>query len=226
MSATSSSLIVPTDPQLASVIIANMLENWLDSSPHAWTTPEVTDEPENLRTAEEQTGLHLCASVDPCASAPPSGEYRASVCAAAESSRTGLERTVDPDPRSGFGNIRCSYDGAHGLQNPGSGCFHGTGGGGVCLGGFATGALECRLAPAPGVVCADAHPRDRRGWLLRSGGLQRWFIVGTQGHDGASGVALHPRAPPGRQTQQSAKRRIAISTPRGIVPRRGWSYRP
>src|SRR6267378_6201812 len=109
MSATSSSLIVPTDPQLASVIIANMLENWLDSSPHAWTTPEVTDEPENLRTAEEQTGLHLCASVDACASAPPSGEYRASVCAAAESSRIGLERTVDPHPRSGFGSIRCSY---------------------------------------------------------------------------------------------------------------------
>src|SRR5207248_5197720 len=47
-------LIVPTDPQLASAIIANMLENWLDSSPHALTTPEVTDEPENLRTAEEQ----------------------------------------------------------------------------------------------------------------------------------------------------------------------------
>ncbi len=37
-------------------------------------------------------------------------------------------------------------------------------------------------------------------------------IVGTQGHDGASGVALHPRAPPGRETPQSAKRRIAIST--------------
>src|SRR5882762_4148070 len=90
-----------------------MLENCLDSSPHALTTPEVTDESENLRTAEEQTGLHLCASVDPGASAPPSGEYRASVCAAAESSRIGLERTVDPHPRSGFGNIRCSYDGAH-----------------------------------------------------------------------------------------------------------------
>src|SRR5205814_8989505 len=76
MSATSSSLIVPTDPQLASAIIANMLENWLDSSPHALTTPEVTDEPENLRTAEEHTGLHLCASVDPCASAPSSEERR------------------------------------------------------------------------------------------------------------------------------------------------------
>ena len=93
MSATSSSLIVPTDPQLASAIIANMLENWLDSSPHALTTPEVTDEPENLRTAEEQTGLHLCASVDACPSAPPSREHRASVCAAKESSGTGLSET-------------------------------------------------------------------------------------------------------------------------------------
>src|ERR1700741_1215852 len=198
MSTASSSLIVPIDRQLASVIVANMLENWLGCSPHALTTPEVIDEPENLRTAEEQTGLHLCASVNPCVSAPPSGEYRAPVCAAAESYGTGVERTIDPPPRSGFGNIRCPYDGTHGLQDPGSGCFDGPGGRGLCLGGFATGALECRLAPAPGVVCTDAHPRDRRGWLLRSGGFQRWVIVGTQGNDGASGVALYPRAPPGR----------------------------
>src|SRR5260370_38388601 len=103
MSATSSSLIVPTDLQLATVIVANMLENWLDFFPAALTTAEVTDEPENLRTAEEQASLHLCASVDPCPSAPPSGEHRASVCAATESSGTGLERTIDPHPRSGPG---------------------------------------------------------------------------------------------------------------------------
>src|SRR3974377_4765 len=198
MSATASPLIVPTNFQLASVVVANMLENWLDFSPTALTTAEVIDEPENLRTAEEQASLHLRASVNPCASAPPSGEHRASVCTATEGDGAGLERNVDPHPRSGFGNIRCPYDGPHGLQDPGSGCFDGPGGRGVCLGGFATGALECRLAPAPRVVCADAHPRDRRGWLLRSGGLQRWFIAGTQGNDGTSGVALYPRAPPGR----------------------------
>src|SRR6266436_274890 len=142
MSTASSALIVPIDPQLASMIVANMLENWLDFSPNALTTAEVTDEPENLRTAAEQTGLHLCASVDACPSAPPSREHRASVCAAKESSGTGLERNVDPHPRSGFGSIRCPYDGTRGLQ--------------------------------------------------------RWFIVGTQGNDGASGVALSTRAPPGR----------------------------
>src|SRR6267143_3564653 len=94
MSTASSALIVPIDPQLASMIVANMLENWLDFSPNALTTAEVTDEPENLRTAAEQTGLHLCASVDACPSAPPSREHRASVCAAKESSGTGLERNV------------------------------------------------------------------------------------------------------------------------------------
>src|SRR6266480_3315147 len=125
MSTASSSLIAPTDPQLASMIVANMLENWLAFTPNALTTAEVTDEPENLRTAAEQTGLRLCASVDACPSAPPSGEHRASVCAATESRGTGLERNVDPHPRSGFGNIRCPYDGAHGLQDPGSGCFDG-----------------------------------------------------------------------------------------------------
>src|SRR5882762_2673502 len=198
MSTASSALIVPIDPQLASMIVANMLENWLDFSPNALTTAEVIDEPENLRTAAEQTGLHLCASVDACPSAPPSREYRASVCAAKESFGTGLERNVDPHPRSGFGSIWCPYDGTRGLQDPGSGCFDGPGGRGVCLGSFTTGALECRLAPTPGVMCADSDTGDRRGWLLRSGGFQRWFIVGTQGNDGASGVALSTRAPPGR----------------------------
>src|SRR6266566_4871575 len=112
------SLIEPTDPQLASMIVANMLENWLAFTPNALTTAEVTDEPENLRTAAEQTGLRLCASVDACPSAPPSGEHRASVCAATESRGTGLERNVDPHPRSRFGNIRCPHDGANGLQDP------------------------------------------------------------------------------------------------------------
>src|SRR5439155_1577894 len=87
--------------------VANMLENWLDFPSNVWTTAEVTDEPENLGTATEQTGLRLCASVDACPSAPPSGEHRASVCAATESRGTGLERNVDPHARSRFANIRC-----------------------------------------------------------------------------------------------------------------------
>src|SRR6516164_4123581 len=46
--------------------------------------------------------------------------------------------------------------------------------------------LECRLASAAGVVRADTNPRDRRRWLLRSCGLQRWPVVGAQGGHGAS----------------------------------------
>src|SRR5260370_40571934 len=198
MSTASSLLIAPTDFQLASMVVDNMLEKCLDFPSNVWTTAEVTDEPENLGTTTEQASVHLCAPVDAGASAPPSREYRASVCVAAESYGTGLERIVDPHPRSGFGNLRCPYDGAHGLQDPGSGCFDGPGGRGVCLGSFPTGALECRLAPTPGAMCADSDTRDRRGWLLRSGRLQRWVLLGTQGHDGASGIALSTRAPPGR----------------------------
>src|SRR6267378_1519399 len=47
-------------------------------------------------------------------------------------------------------------------------------------------------------VCADTDSRNRRRWLLRSSGFQRWTVVGAQGDDGASGVALSARAPPGR----------------------------
>src|SRR5258708_33166051 len=114
-----SALIVQIDPQLASMIVANMLENWLDFSPNALTTAAVTDEPENLRTAAEQTGLHLCASVDGCPSAPPSREHRASVCAAKESSGTGVERNVDPHPRSGFVSSWFPYDATRGLEDTG-----------------------------------------------------------------------------------------------------------
>src|SRR5580704_4976975 len=46
-----------------------------------------------------------------------------SVCAAKESSGTGLGRNVDPHPRSEFGSIWWPYDGTRGLQDPGSGCL-------------------------------------------------------------------------------------------------------
>src|SRR6267378_4078741 len=58
--------------------------------------------------------------------------------------------------------------------------------------------LECGLASAVAAVCADTDSRNRRRWLLRSSGFQRWTVVGAQGDDGASGVALSARAPPGR----------------------------
>src|SRR5258708_232251 len=136
---TQSWLVASMVCRLEVMMVAKMVENSLVLQSNVWTTAEVTDEPENLGTATEQAGVHLCASVDAGASAPPSREYRASVCVAAESYGTGLERIVDPHPRSGFGNIRCPYGGAHGLQNPGSGCFDGSGGRGGWLGSFPTG---------------------------------------------------------------------------------------
>jgi len=57
MSTASSALIVPIDPQLASMIVANMLENWLDFHPMLWTTAEVIDEPEKSQNSSRANRL-------------------------------------------------------------------------------------------------------------------------------------------------------------------------
>src|SRR6267143_1502731 len=136
MSDSSFSLIAPIDPELGGVLLANMLEAWLDADPSWLTTAEVSDEFEDHRTASEQACLYLCAPVDYGPSTAPSREHGTPVCTAPEGAGIGLDR-------------RC-------------------------------------------------HLHTRRRWLLRSSGFQRWTVVGAQGDDGASGVALSARAPPGR----------------------------
>jgi DNA invertase Pin-like site-specific DNA recombinase len=54
MSDIPSSLIAPIDPDLGGVLLANMLETWLDAYPDDLTTAGVTDELEDYRTASEQ----------------------------------------------------------------------------------------------------------------------------------------------------------------------------
>src|SRR6516162_9178337 len=171
MSEISSSLIVPIDSTVGGVLLANMLETWLDARADFLTsTAEVTDELEDHRTASEQIRLRLPAPVDPGSNPSPPREHGTSVCPAAEGTGTGLERSHRPHPRPRPGNIGRADDGAYGFQDLGGGCFDGASGSGVCFGSFAAGTLECRLVSIAGAVRADPHAGDRRE-LLRSSGL-------------------------------------------------------
>src|SRR5215472_10789055 len=165
MSEMSSSLIVPINPELGGVLLANMLETWLDARADFLTTAEVTDELEDHRTASEQIRLHLCPPVDPGSNPSPSREHGTSVCPAAEGAGTGLERTHSPHPGPRFGNIGGTNDRAYGFQDLGGGCFDGASGSRVCIGSFTAGTLECRLVSIAGVVRTDPHAGDRRSSL-------------------------------------------------------------
>jgi len=62
----------------------------------------------------------------------------------------------------------------------------------------AAGAIEPGLASPPGTLRHHQHARDRRGWLLQSGRVQRWACIGDEGHVRPSGIAHYPRPPPWR----------------------------
>src|SRR5262252_4595074 len=164
-------LRVPIDLGRGGVLLANMLASWLDQDPSWTAAAEAGDEYEDSRTSPPQAGLHLPAPVDAGPSSPPSGEYRASVRPAREGAGTGLERIPYSHPRPGFGKDGNGDDQAGGLQDLSGRCLDGPGGCSVCPGSLAPGALESRLAAAAGALRAHLHSGDRRGWLLRPGGL-------------------------------------------------------
>ena len=60
------------------------VQAWLAGNPDCLPSMEAADEPQDHGTTPEQAGLHLCAPVDECPSAPPSGEHRAPVCSPPE----------------------------------------------------------------------------------------------------------------------------------------------
>ena len=64
MSEALSTLHASIDAGLGGVLLANMLEAWLDGNPRLLPTGEAADEPQDHRTSPEPTGLHLCAPVD------------------------------------------------------------------------------------------------------------------------------------------------------------------
>src|SRR5258705_347242 len=193
-----SSLTALIDVKLGGVLLANMLAGWLEADPN-YSAEEVTDEPEDYGTPSEQTCLHLPAPVDTRTSAPSSREHGAPICAARESAGAGLEPDGDPHSRPGSGNVGGTGNGAGRLQDPGSGCFDGSGGRGVCIGGLATSPLEFRLASIAGVMRVHRNAGDRRRWLLQPGRFQRRPSFGIEGHNGPSRTSFSARAPPGWQ---------------------------
>src|SRR5438874_2378145 len=198
MPQTLSALHTPIDVGLGGVLLANMLVAWLDGHPRILPTGEVTDESQDPGTSPEQTGLHLLTPVDTEPSPPPSGEHGATVCTAREGIGTGLERIPDPHAGSGPGEDGYRDGEAGGLQDVGGGGLDGPSGRGVCVGGLAAGALKSRLASSVGVVRAHRNAGDRRRWLLRSGGLQRWIVAGIEGRHGPGRTTFFARAPPRR----------------------------
>src|SRR5271163_2641895 len=175
------------DVELGGVLLANMLADWLDGDGESSASVEVADEYYDQRATAEQNRLCVCASVDAGTGPSPSGEHRTPVCAEGES--------------PGFGQVRSADSGSGGFQDSGSGSFDGAGGCGFCPGGFATGALEFRLASIAGVVCANRHAGDRRRWLLQPGRFQRRTSVGLEGDDGSGRTSFIARAPPWWQAQ-------------------------
>src|ERR1035438_9363775 len=195
MSGAPSALPATIDAGLGGVLLANMLEGWLDGDPKVLPTAETADEPQDYRTSPEQTCLHLFTPVDAWSSTPPSGEHGASVCTARDGAGTGLDRIPDPHTRPGPGEDGHRDGGARGFQDLGGGCLDGSSGRGVCVGGLAAGALQSRLASAAGVVFAHRNASDRRRWLLRSGGLQLRIVARVERDHGSGRIAFFARAP-------------------------------
>src|SRR5579859_90275 len=192
------STIPPIDVGLGGILLANMLVAWLDGDTKVLPTGEAADESQDRRTSPQQTSLHLSTAVDAEPSPSPSGEHGAPVRAAGEGAGTGLERI--PDPHAGWGLGKDGYPdgGTGGLQDLGGGSLDGASGRGVCLRGLTTGALESRLASAPGAVRAHRNAGDRRRWMLRFGGFQRRIVARIEGRHGPGGATFLARAPPRR----------------------------
>src|SRR5664279_5254058 len=226
MSEALSSLRAPIDPGRGGVLLANMLASWLDHDRSLTATAEARDESEDSRTTPQQASLHLPAPVDAGPSSAPSGEYRAPVCLAREGAGTGLERIPDSHPGPGFGKDGNGDDAAGGLQDFSGRCLDGPGGSSVCPGSLALGALESRLAAAAGALRVHLHSGDRRGWLLRPGGLQRRAPFRIEGRHGVGRIAFFARPPPGGQAPQSPERRVAFPPSGGLLLRRGKPYHP
>src|ERR1700730_4328973 len=142
------------DASLGGVLLANMLEGWLDGDRTVLPTTETADELEDCRTSSKQTGLHLSTPIDAGSSTPPSGEHGTPVCTAGDGDGVGLERILDPHTRPRLGKNWDGDNKARRLQDPGCGCLDGSGRGCVCVGSLATSPLESRLASTAGVVCA------------------------------------------------------------------------
>ena len=210
-----SARIALSEMETGGVLLANMLEAWLDSEPNVLASMETIDELQDHRAASEQTRLCVCAPIDDGASSSPPREHRASVCSLPESTGAGLERSSDPHPGPGSWLVGSADDGTGGLQDLGERYLAGPSGCGVCLGSLTPGAFRPGLASAVAVVCLDPDLGHRRGWLLRSQRFQRRPSFGIERHNGPGRTSFSARAPPGRQAQQARKGELRFPLPVG-----------
>src|SRR5687767_5284926 len=127
-----SACIAALEMETGAVLLANMLEAWLDNE--VWIAGEVVDELKNNETTLQQTRLCVCAPIDDGAGSSPSGEHRTSVCPPPESTGSGVERNGDPHARPGSRSVGSTDGGARGLQDLGERYLAGPSGCSVGLG--------------------------------------------------------------------------------------------
>src|SRR6516162_8059679 len=191
----------------AGAIIANMIESYLAAGAPPFNAEGADHaESEDCRSSSDAESLHLHSSVDDGASALQSGEHRAPVQSGGPGKVAGLDAGADPNPRRGSCAVGRTDDQARRLQDPCERCGDGTGRCDLLAGVFALGTLEQGLASITGTMRCHQDIGVRRRWLLRSVRLQRQPCPRHERHIRASRTAYHSRAPPWRQTQQSAER--------------------
>src|ERR1700683_5202090 len=134
-----------------------MVEAWLGAEPRLITAEEITDECNDRSGTPQSAGVRVRQAVDAGPGTAQPGEYGASICIARQGAGAGLDAANDPDIGSGLRGVGSSDGRPGGLQDAGSGCLDGSGGGGVCPRGVAPGALEPRLAPSARAVRADGY---------------------------------------------------------------------
>src|SRR5437899_564492 len=180
MSAAPTALRAPIDPACGGVLLANMLESWLDHDPSWTAAAEARDESQDSRASPQQAGLHLPPPVDAGASSPPSGEHGAPVRLAREGAGTGLERIPDSHPRPGFGKDGNRDDAAGGLQDLSGRCLDGPGGRGE-----------------PGVSAVSRNGQRLRGDATLCGGRAAFSQASLWGSLGWEADLGPPDARPG-----------------------------
>src|SRR5205823_6720979 len=140
-----------SEMETGAVLLANMLEAWLDDDANVWTAGELVDELQNQATASEQTRLCVCAPIDDGTGSSPSGEHGTPVCPPPESAGAGVERSDDPHARPGSRSVGSADGGTRGLPDLGERDLVRPSGCGVCLGSLTPGAFRLGLASAVAV---------------------------------------------------------------------------
>src|SRR6266446_873980 len=186
------------DLDMAGIVVANFLQSWLLASgpvqePQAKESSHAI--PDSTPPSPED-GLRLSTSVDHGSGAPSPGEHRQAVRFKKQSPEPGLAERPDPSAGCRPGLVWHADQSPPRFQDAGGRCLLGKSGRCVRPRSFPTLAFLQRLAPVAGDLCAYRHFAYRRGWLLRSGRLQRSTAAGTKGNHVPSRATFYSRAPP------------------------------